>query len=177
MGYCKVCLSDRRPEIDKAIRAGATLVSLVERFPGVASRDTFRRHREHMPKLEAPPPKIREMALDTIEDLIAAVKIYIEWLHAIADEAQTKGNSRLVLDSVKGVKSVLELAAKLRGFLNEGSQVNVTLVANPDWHRVRDTIVEALGPYPEALDAVVNALESRKALPAPDAEFTEVSDA
>ncbi len=64
---------------------------------------------------------------------------------------------KLLLEAAAGLRGQLELVAKLTGALDERPQVNV-LVASEEWVRVRGRLVAALAPYPEARQAVVDAL-------------------
>ena len=72
--------------------------------------------------------------------------------------AEGAGDLRTVLGAIREARGNVELLAKLSGELDERPVVN--LLISPEWLELRAVIVGALEPHPEALHAVVGALES-----------------
>lgn len=58
-------------------------------------------------------------------------------------------------------KGVLELEAKLLGEIKAAS-TTVNVFQSPDWQEVRNLLVEALAPYPEAAAAVIEVIAARE---------------
>jgi len=58
-------------------------------------------------------------------------------------------------------KGVLELEAKLLGEIKAAS-TTVNVFASPDWQEVRNLLVEALMPFPEAAAAVIEVIAARE---------------
>jgi hypothetical protein len=77
---------------------------------------------------------------------------------AILEAAEETRQHRTALSAIREAHSNLELLAKLLGELDDRPQVNV--LVSPEWLELRAVIVTALEPHPEALRAVVGALES-----------------
>jgi hypothetical protein len=77
---------------------------------------------------------------------------------AILDKAEEAGELRTALGAIREARGNLELLAKLLGELDERPVVNLSV--SPEWLELRAVIVTALEPHPEALRAVVGALES-----------------
>ena len=71
-------------------------------------------------------------------------------------EKQAKTHTRALL-AIREARANLELLGKFTGKLRPDTQVNV-LVTSPDWLAMRERIATALGPYPEAREAVLAAL-------------------
>ena len=67
----------------------------------------------------------------------------------------------LLLKSYDRLQGRLELVAKLLGELDESPTINVTL--SPEWVSIRTLIVQALQPYPDARQAVAQALSRMEA--------------
>jgi hypothetical protein len=63
------------------------------------------------------------------------------------------------------LRELLRLFGEISGELKGGGGVTVNLLASPTWISVQRTIVVALAPYPEARDAVVQALGKADTVP------------
>lgn len=91
-------------------------------------------------------------AVDRVEDLY-------ERASAILEAAEAGGQASLALSAVRELKGIVELLARLTGELDERPQLNVlTIAGSPEWAMVRQALLSALGPYPEAGSAVARAL-------------------
>jgi hypothetical protein len=120
------------------------------------SKDAVRRHREHVPQLLVKASQAMEVAnadalLDRIEDLYAEAK-------GVLEAGKGESDHRLVLMAIDRAGKQLETLAEMRGELNRQPQVNVALVHHPDYARLREAILVALEPHPEARWAVAAAL-------------------
>jgi len=74
----------------------------------------------------------------------------------LLDRAEASGDIKTALAGVREARGCLELLAKIEGQLDNRSQVNIAVV--PEWVELRTAIIQALEPYPEAREAVMNAL-------------------
>jgi hypothetical protein len=92
------------------------------------------------------------------DDLLDQLKDLQRRTLAILEAAETTNQHRTALSAIREARSNLELLAKLIGELDDTPQVNV--LVSPEWLELRADIVTALEPHPEALRAVVGALES-----------------
>ena len=76
----------------------------------------------------------------------------------LLEKAERSGDLRTALQGIREARGCLELLAKLSGELaQEGSTVNV-LVTSPAWIEMRTVILRTLTDYPEAREAVTQAL-------------------
>ncbi|NJL30006.1 MAG: hypothetical protein HC897_19990, partial [Thermoanaerobaculia bacterium] len=71
-------------------------------------------------------------------------------------KAREAEDHSILLRAVDRIARQIELQARLLGELQEGQTVNVLVM--PEWQRVRQLVVEALRPYPEARAAVARVL-------------------
>ncbi len=95
-----------------------------------------------------------QLAIDTVQQLRAINAACLEVLR----EARTNGQPLILLRAVDRIARQIELQAKLLGQIQEGTTVNVAVM--PEWHGLRQTVLDALSPFPEARAAIANALRA-----------------
>lgn len=91
-------------------------------------------------------------AIDVVQQLRAINAACLEVLR----EARSNHQPLILLRAVDRIARQIELQAKLLGQIQEGPTVNVAIL--PEWHGLRQVVLEALMPFPEARLAVANAL-------------------
>ncbi len=151
---CTVCEHPKRDEIDRALVGESSNLSVSSLF-GV-SESAARRHKaNHLPETLAKSHEADEAARG--DDLLAGVRNLQERTLAILEGAEEGKDRRVALSAIREARSNLELLARLLGELNDRPQINLTIA--PEWVELRALIVGALEPHPDALRAVVGALE------------------
>lgn len=150
---CTICTHPEVHAIDGALVAGQSFRNIAEQY-GKSATALFRHKSDHLPAVLVTGQAVREEAhaLDVVKQLrdINAATL------AILEDARDTHQSALALKAVDRVQKQIELQAKLLGELQDGQTVNV-LVA-PEWVSLRATILVALVPFPDAREAVVEAL-------------------
>ena len=150
---CTICTHLEVHAIDGALVAGQSFRNIAEQY-GKSATALFRHKSDHLPAVLVTGQAVREEAhaLDVVKQLrdINAATL------AILEDARDTHQSALALKAVDRVQKQIELQAKLLGELQDGQTVNV-LVA-PEWVSLRATILVALVPFPDAREAVVEAL-------------------
>ena len=150
---CTICTHPEVHAIDGALVAGQPFRNIAEQY-GKSATALFRHKSDHLPAVLVTGQAVREEAhaLDVVKQLrdINAATL------AILEDARDTHQSALALKAVDRVQKQIELQAKLLGELQDGQTVNV-LVA-PEWVSLRATILVALVPFPDAREAVVEAL-------------------
>ncbi len=155
---CTVCTHGERESIDAALVAGDSYRSIAERF-GTSVAAMFRHRGEHVPAALAQASDAAEVArADTLLDQLGELRADAR---RIGGKAEDAGDLKTALTGVRELVRIVELTAKLVGELDDRPQVNV-LVA-PEWLLVRATLLEALGPHPEARQAVAARLATLEA--------------
>ena len=116
----------------------------------------MRRHKaNHLPAKLAMAQAAEEVAeADTLLDQVKGLQ---SRAYSILGRAEEAGELKTALSAIREARGNLELLAKLLGELDERPVVNLTV--SPEWLQLRAVIVGALEPHPEALGAVVGALE------------------
>ena len=154
---------------DEAIRAAQQSPQALSRgLQALANEKAEVEEQARLAKLPPPPPSYaaelakertaidaRETAhaIDTFQQLRAINAACLEVLR----EARRDGKHSILLRAVDRIARQIELQAKLLGQIQDGTTVNVAVM--PEWHDLRQTVLEALHPYPEARLAVVRALK------------------
>ena len=152
---CTVCEHPERDAIDRALVGGASNRSAASLYD--VSEAAMRRHKgNHLPAKLVMAEKAAEVV--EADNLLDQVKDLQGRAYAILDRAEEAGELRTALSAIREARGNLELLAKLLGELDERPVVN--LLISPEWLQLRAVIVGALEPHPEALNAVVRALES-----------------
>lgn len=150
---CSICIHPDRAEIEKALIAGEPLRDIERRCP--VSRSALHRHRqEHLSQrlVKAAEHEDLAQAIDVVRQLKAINAATLE----ILQQSRADGKHAVSLRAVDRVQKQIELQAKLLGDLHEGQTVNVAIL--PEWHGIRQVVLQALRPHPDARTAVVEAL-------------------
>jgi hypothetical protein len=151
---CTICDHGGRASIDAALISGAPLRDIAGRH-GV-SKSALERHRAgHLPAHLAMAREAEEVA--HANGLLSQVRHLQGRAYGILDKAEDAGDLRTALSAIREARGNLELLAKLLGNLDERPTVNLNI--SPEWLELRAVIVTTLEPHPEALRAVVGALE------------------
>ncbi len=152
---CTVCEHPKRGEIDRALVGETSNLSVSSLF-GV-SESAVRRHKaNHLPATLAKAEEAKEAS--RAGDLLGQVRALQGKTLGILLRAEGAGDLRTALGAIREARGNVELLAKLSGELDERPVVNLNV--SPEWLELRTVIVGALEPHPEALSAVVGALES-----------------
>jgi hypothetical protein len=151
---CTVCEHPKRETIDRKLVGGASNRSVASIY-GVSEAAVRRHKANHLPAKLV----MAEQAAEVVEanNLLHQVGDLQRRALAILDKAEEAGGLRTALSAIKEAMGNLELLAKLLGELDERPVVNLNI--SPEWLELRAVIVGALEPHPEALRAVVGALE------------------
>jgi hypothetical protein len=151
---CTLCEHPEKDAIDRALVGSASNRSVASLYD--VSEAAVRRHKaNHLPAKLIMAEKAAEVV--EADNLLDQVKGLQSRAYGILDRAEETGELRTALSAIREARGNLELLAKLLGELDERPVVNV--LVSPEWLELRAVIVGALEPHPEALTAVVGALE------------------
>ena len=148
---CSICNHADRAGIESALVAGGSLRDIARQF-GV-SKDAIARHTDHIAEHIQASQEAKEEArsIDVVSQLQQINGTALE----ILKESRELKEHELALKAMDRICKQLELQAKLLGAIDR-PQINV--LVSPEWQLIRDTIIAALLPYPEARIAVAAAL-------------------
>ena len=153
---CTVCTHPKREEIDRALVEGVSAAEIAGRYRTLGERAVRRHRSNHLPARMVMAEKAAEVA--EADNLLEQVGDLQRRALGILDRAEEAGELKTALSAIREARGNLELLAKLLGELDERPVVNLNI--SPEWLQLRAVIVGALEAHPEALGAVVGALEA-----------------
>ncbi len=152
---CSVCNHPDINEINEKLVSGVSPKVMAESYSlGVMA--LYRHKEKHLPQTLVKAKALKEES--AADDLLDRVEEIYTKAWELMDKAESDGKYQPAVSALKEARSCLELTGKLIGELKTGHTYN--LIYNPEFIQVRHQIYDALLPYPEARQAVVNALES-----------------
>lgn len=153
---CSVCTHDDRDRIDEALVSGSPLRSIAAQFS--VSVSALSRHRaEHVSAALQAVAADRER--DRAVSLVERIEDLIDRTERILAAAEESGKVAQALQAVGQLRGLLETYGKASGELKPDGLIQVLNVqTSPEWLAIRQALLGALGPYPEARVAVAGAL-------------------
>ena len=94
--------------------------------------------------------------LELCRDHFDQLRVLRERAALALETAEGAEDVKTALLAIKELRELLRLWGELEGKLQSQPQINI--LVNPEWLQLKTTIVTSLRPYPEALEAVLNAL-------------------
>lgn len=153
---CTVCKHSRRSDIDRALLSGEPYRSIAKQY-GTSVTSLHRHKADHIPAALTQAQEAVEVT--RAGDLLARVEGLLNTTEEILAnnlDRESPQSQQVALGAIREARGCIELLAKVRGQLQEGTKINVTL--NPQWVQIRTSILRALAPHPEALAALREAL-------------------
>ncbi|MDQ7822055.1 MAG: hypothetical protein RDV48_04590 [Candidatus Eremiobacteraeota bacterium] len=167
---CPVCDHTESEAINKALINNTPLHTITHLY--TLALDSLKWHkRKHLPELlskaeEAKAASALAMAevvqekeaMETgqADSLMGQLKEIISRTERIYGKAEEAGDLRTALQAIKESRENLTLLGKLIGQIQDGLTIN--LYNHPVWIDLRAVILTALEPYPEAKEALSDAL-------------------
>jgi hypothetical protein len=151
---CTICSHAQRSEIDRSLVDGATYRTIADRFG--LSETALKRHKaEHLPAKVAKAQEAAEVA--DADDLLQQMKALRNRAIRILQKAESAGDYRTALMGIREARGCVETLMEVEGELDRRGVVNV--LVNPEWVEIRNAMLVALRPYPEAAQAVAGQLQ------------------
>jgi hypothetical protein len=153
---CTICSHEKRYEIEERLATRQGTYRGIARTYGV-SEDAVGRHvaSGHVGQLLALAADAERAArADSLLDRIEALQ---SRTLAILEASEETNEHRTALAAIREARGNLELIGEVTRELNRAPTLNLSL--HPEYIEARTLIIQALGPYPEAREAVVKALE------------------
>jgi hypothetical protein len=151
---CTICSHESRDAIEDAFIAGAPKRRIASHY-AVSERAVRYHTREHLPALLALARDAERAA--RADSLLDRIEVLQCRTLAILEATEETGDHRTALAAIREARGNLELIGEVTRELNRTPTLNLSL--HPEYVEARTLIIQALGPYPEAREAVVKALE------------------
>ena len=153
---CIICSHEHRYEIEELLATRRSTYRAIALQYGVSkdavSRHVSSRHVSQLISLAADAE--RAARADTLLDRIEALQRRIE---EFLSRVEHTDNYSATLGAFREMRSSLELIGEVTKELDRAGTINLELTV--EWQEVKNLIVTALAPYPQARVAVFNALE------------------
>ena len=167
---CKICQSPDIDDINAKLIAGIS-----SRKVGVLYdlhyKSLLRHKKEHLPKQMIRAQGLQDQS--AADQLLARVEDLYDKSLLIIEKADNDKKWTAATGAIREARQALELVARLLGELRTGTTINI--LYNEEFTEVRLVIINALIKYPEAKQAVIDALQEKGAIE--DAEYAEVNPA
>ena len=151
---CSVCTHDERDSIEDAFIVGTPKRRIASHY-GVSERAVRHHLREHLPALLALARDAeRASRADSLLDRIEALQ---SRLLAILEATEETHDHRVALSAIREARANLELIGEVTRELDRAGTINLELTV--EWQEVKAMLVNTLASFPEAQQAVFNALE------------------
>jgi transposase-like protein len=154
------------PQIEAELLAGKSVRAIAKKY-GVHEGSLYK-HRKGLPAaLKAmalgqrfrPGCDLEQVRKEESEGLLLNLAQQRVRLLRQQDTAIADGNHQAVATLAAGIHRNLELAAKLLGEIQAHStRTTISLLVSPEYLQLRNTLIRALAPYPEARKAVAAAI-------------------
>ncbi len=164
---CKVCFHDKRHLIELGLVMGTPYSVLGKRF-GLSDWTLSNHRHNHLTSAQkaaiiaaVTPEKIdlEQLERSESEGLLASLVGQRARLQQLVELALEFGNIQGGVSAERAITSNLELVGKLLGQLVTRHEVRSTsILISPDYIRLRQAIIAALKPHPDAARAVGRAL-------------------
>ncbi|MCX6677400.1 MAG: hypothetical protein NTU95_05585 [Methanothrix sp.] len=145
-------------ELDKAYLNNEISLQEYADKVGCKSRSSVERHvKGHLPGALLKAKDIKDVANG--DSLLDDLKKARERTFSLLDKAEAAADTRVYgapVAYLKEIREQLKFIAELEGKLASQPQINIAL--NAEWISLRTTIITALGPFPDARRAVIDAL-------------------
>jgi hypothetical protein len=178
---CHVCRHRECANIDLALARGVSISALSRRFK--VSTDSLQRHRQnHLspalrakliagPDLDIDLDKLKESESQSLLGNLVALR---HRLFAALDAAEEYADGNMLTRVASALHANLELTGKLLGDLGVGSTNVTNILIQPQYIELRVALVQALASYPEAKQAVAQALHELESKAAADIKPREL---
>lgn len=153
---CTVCSHKDLDEINRLLLCSDSYRDIARQFG--LSKDALARHKEsHIPELlsKSSDLKAEVESIQGNQTLAEVRELKVKALDILA-EAQEAGDLKTALMGIREARSCLELCLKAEGQIKDGPQI--TIINNPEWVELRTVIIGALEPFPDARQAVIDAI-------------------
>jgi hypothetical protein len=152
---CTICSHPERAKIEAALIQAEPNLRIAAKFG--MTEGAVRNHVAN--HFHATLARARD-ALDITrgDELLEQVRAVLAKTWVVLARAEANQDDDRTLKALAGLDSRLTLLAKLMGELREQQVVNIVVL--PEWQQLRQRVIAALQPYPNACAAVVAALEA-----------------
>jgi len=151
---CKVCNNPNTDEINRQLVEGVTLETISSIY-GITVAALHRHQKNHIPAHLVKAKVAKETAAaNSLMARVSKLDAKAEDIYLKAMEAE---NLTAAIGAVRELRSTTELYTKV---MQAETVNNNMVIISPEWAAIRTSILKALDPYPDAKQAVIQAVGS-----------------
>lgn len=158
---CSICVHADRDDIDELLLRRATSLRVMAQRFGTSTSALHRHRTEHLATVLTQAETAREQA--HADDLLEQLRWVQRRTVRLLDTAEANGKLGVAVFCIREARGNIELLAKLLAVAAQAEQAAPPVTASPEWAALRRQVLTALGDYPEARLAVVDAITSVEA--------------
>ena len=150
---CSICARPDVNEINQMLISEKPLLQISKKY-AISYSALIRHYENHITR-----DMTRSVDAEKVSNADSLLQKLIEYendARRYRDMAEEDGDIDLALRAVDRALKCVEIGSKIRGLIQEQTQVNI--LVNPQWIELRSTIIKALEPYPDARRAIIDAL-------------------
>jgi hypothetical protein len=151
---CTVCNHSNLEDINMRLARNEVFRTIAD-DTGLSETALKRHKAEHIPKVLTKAEEAREVT--KANALLEDIKALRVKAMDILDQAEQAGDLKTALLGIREARGCLELLARVEGQIKDRPQINI-LIDNPEWVELRTLIISALEAFPDAKEAVINAI-------------------
>ena len=173
---CQVCECKDRYRIEFALARRVSVKVLARRY-NVHADSIYRHRRHHVPanvmqdlrkKADMPEQELEKLRIEESGGLLEHLVVQRAKLYQLIDSCEDLGDFPHAIAAHTRVTANLELTGKLLDVFASHAPIHQNITISADYLRLRQLMLAALKPFPEARRAIVEALRSVEA-PMPSA--------
>lgn len=163
-------LRDDREKIEFDLATGKSIRQLANKY-NVHEKSLYK-YRERLPpqlraayvsQMLAPGVSLEELKITKSEGILKTLAVQRARLFVEQDKAIEDGNGQLVATLSNSITRITELIAKYLGEMQvHSTQTTISVLISPEYLRLRNMLIKALAPFPEARKAVAEVLHNEE---------------
>lgn len=164
----KIEAHPRSEEIIRRLASGEEYSKIVEDFPDIRYQDLDYYADNKLPAILSKSNDLKALADEIEQADIHKGDTYLQLVIGLQKKALDALEQQNASEDPKSwamvsreARGYLELLGKALDRIRDAPPAQITIINNPEWVELRTVIVQALDPYPEAKEAVENAICGR----------------
>ncbi len=155
-------------EIIRRLASGEEYSKIVEDYPDIRYQDLDYYAQNKLPAILSKSNDLKALADEIEQADIHKGDTYLQLVIGLQKKALDALEQQNAAADPKSwamisreARGYVELMGKALDRIREAPPAQITIINNPEWVELRTVIIQALDPYPEAKEALVNAIRGR----------------
>ena len=169
--HCQVCTSKDRYRVEFGLARRISVTVLAKRY-GLHTDAIYRHRKGHVPptvlhdlrkKADMPEAELEKLRVTESNALLEHLVVQRARLYKLVDSCEEVGDFAHAIVGHTRITANLELTGKLLDVFASHAPVHQNITISADYLRLRQVLLQALRPFPEARRAITEALRTIEA--------------